>query len=133
MAQEDEEAGDELGNPRQALLRMQEKPEVGERGMGGISATLPLCSFLSSFQFSIPSLESIWDKDRGSFLESATSSNEPYSITQGDALRQDSRLRRLTLPAVGIQDKLHSQVRETLGLFELRWRVWMDSEGCWLH
>ena len=81
--QEDEEAGDELGNPRQALLRRQEVPEVGERGMGGISATVPLSWFLSSNQFSIPSLECIWDKDRGLFLESTLASNEPYPIPKG--------------------------------------------------
>jgi RNA polymerase sigma factor (sigma-70 family) len=34
--------------------------------------------------------------------------------------------------AIRIQDKLYSQVREMLELFELRWRVWMDSGGCWL-
>ncbi len=60
-------------------------------------------------------------------------SNESYPITQGDALRQGSRQRRLIMPAVGILDKLYSQVREMRSLFELRWRVWMDSGGCWLH
>jgi RNA polymerase sigma-70 factor (ECF subfamily) len=110
--QEDEEAGDEFGNPRQALPRRQEVPEVGERGMGGISATFPLSWFLSSNQFSIPSLESIWDKDGDSFLESTLASNESYPITQGDAKRQGLRKRRLIMPAVGILDKLYSQVRE---------------------
>ena len=33
-------------------------------------------------------------------------------------------------PAVGKLGKLHSQVREMRSLFELRWRVWMDSGGC---
>jgi len=55
------------------------------------------------------------------------------SITQGDAKRQGSRKRRLILPAVRIQDLLYSQVRQMRLLFELRWRVWMDSGGCWLH
>lgn len=55
------------------------------------------------------------------------------SITQGDAKRQGSRKRRLIMPAVGIQDLLYSQVREMRSLFELHWRVWMDSGGCWLH
>ena len=81
-AQKHEEAGN-WGHPRQALPRRQEKPEVGERGMGGISATVPLSWFLSSNQFSIPSLECIWDKDRGLFLESTLASNEPYPIPKG--------------------------------------------------
>jgi RNA polymerase sigma-70 factor (ECF subfamily) len=55
------------------------------------------------------------------------------SITQGDAKRQGSRKRRLIMPAVGILNLLYSQVREMRSLFELRWRVWMDSGGCWLH
>ncbi|BAZ25895.1 ECF subfamily RNA polymerase sigma-24 factor [Kalymmatonema gypsitolerans NIES-4073] len=120
LAQLDAETGS-WGNPRQALPRRQEKPEVGERGMGGISATVLLSWFLSSNQFSIPSLEYIWDKDRGSFLESTLASNEPYPITQGDALRQGLRLRCLIMPAVGILNKLYSQVREMRSLFELRW------------
>ena len=54
-------------------------------------------------------------------------------ITQGDAKRHGSRKRRLIMPAVRIQDLLYSQVREMRSLFELRWRVWMDSGGCWFH
>lgn len=55
------------------------------------------------------------------------------SITQGDAKRQGLRKRRLIMPAVGILNLLYSQVREMRSHFELRWRVWMDSGGCWLH
>lgn len=55
------------------------------------------------------------------------------SITQGDAKRQGSRQRRLIMPAVGILNLLYSKVREMRSLFELRWRVWMDSGGCWLQ
>lgn len=35
------------------------------------------------------------------------------------------------LPAVGMS-KLHSQIWEMLELCGWRWRVWMDSGGCWL-
>ncbi|WP_333317907.1 sigma-70 family RNA polymerase sigma factor [Microcoleus sp. D3_18a_C4] len=72
---------------------------------------------------------SVLDEDESSFLESATSSNEPHPITQADALQQGLRLRCLISPAVEILDKLYSQVREMPSLFELRWRVWMDSGG----
>jgi RNA polymerase sigma-70 factor (ECF subfamily) len=64
-------------------------------------------------------------------------SGEPQSaalsITQGDAKRQGLGKRRLIMPAVGILNLLYSQVREMRSLFELRWRVWMDSGGCWLQ
>jgi RNA polymerase sigma-70 factor (ECF subfamily) len=52
------------------------------------------------------------------------------SITQGGAKRQGLRLRCLIMPAVGILNLLYSQVREMRSLFELCWRVWMDSGGC---
>jgi len=55
------------------------------------------------------------------------------SITQGDAKRQGLRKRRLIMPAVGILNLLYSQVREMRSLFELRWRVWMDSGGGIIH
>jgi Sigma-70, region 4 len=73
---------------------------------------------------------SVLDEDESSFLESATSSNEPYPITKGDSLRQCLRLRSLIWPAVGILDLLYSQVREMQSLFERRWQVWMDTGGC---
>jgi RNA polymerase sigma-70 factor (ECF subfamily) len=36
------------------------------------------------------------------------------------------------LPAVGKLSKLHSKIWEMLELCGWRWRVWMDSGGCWL-
>lgn len=118
-------------------------------GADWLPAPVPQSFFVSSSQFSIPCQKSVRDEDEGAFLEVASHfciptlkgraiGTKPAFAGYIRADVSDSIFclnkvyRRGCKLAVGKVDKRHPLVWEMLELFELRWRVWADSGGCWL-